>query len=453
MPEAHITDLLSLDRDVARGAAALARFRAELARDPEAVAEEQPLEVVRRVTGKSTYDALGALSPSAADVPLRDALREWVVALLLGRVVRDEDVELARATHDARGRFSGEPSALVDLRQAFRFAAAARTPIEVRLWLDAAAECAPDAAEVIRRRADKRLEAVRRLGFAHPWEAAVPAKHATLRNAAELLLRATQDLSESVVRPLLRDGGGPAAVIHASVGREAGEGWPAHLGERWLRELFGDELRGLAVVLPALPQALGASSFMRALHALGFAARGAAVGKATPFSLGHDPAGRSGQRLGYVFAALALDPHWQARALGVGRQTAGSQARILARTALLHIRLQAARLLLGDDADVAPRDRFAELGARVLGGSLDGRLRGAWPAARDDEPARFVGLLEARALAEALRDRFDIDWYRNPRAFTHLRAVSSLPSRDPIEPAPLEAAAEGLARAFEAVIG
>jgi hypothetical protein len=453
MPEAHISDLLSLDRDVARGAIALARFRGALAKDPESAADDQPLEPVRRVTGKSTYDALGALTPSVADVPLRDALREWGVALLLARVVREEDVELSRALHAADGRFAGDPPAKVGLRQAVRGAVAAADAGEVRLWLDAAAECGPPVAAIVRRRAAKRLEAVHRLGLAHPWETVVPAKLATLRNAAELLLRATQDLSETVLRPLLREGGGPANVLHAAVARDAGEGWPAHLGERWLRDTFGAGLSGLRFNLPGLPKAFGASSFMRALGALGFAVRGAAVGKATPFALGHDPGNRSGHRLGHSFAALALDPEWQIRALGVSRRTAQAQARVLVRTALIEVRLQAARLLLGDDAQVAPSDRFAELGPRVLGGTLDGRLRGAWPSVRDDEPARFVGLLESRALFEELRDRFDVDWYRNPRAWTFLRAVSSLPSREPVEAAALDSAAEGLARVFEAVIG
>ena len=36
---AHVTDLLSLDREVAHGAASLSRWRAELARDPEGAAE------------------------------------------------------------------------------------------------------------------------------------------------------------------------------------------------------------------------------------------------------------------------------------------------------------------------------------------------------------------------------------------------------------------------------
>jgi hypothetical protein len=452
-PDAHVSDLFSLDREVARGVSALGKWRAELARDPEAAAEVAPLEAVRRVTGKTTYDALGALAPVAADVPLRDALREWVVALLLARVAYDEDVELGRATADARGRFPGEPPALVSFRQAWRALAASRTVAEARLWLDVAAQCAPLLAEVTRRRADRRLEAVRRLGFAHPWETVVPAKRAALRSAAEHLLDATQDLGDAVVKPLLRDGQGPAAVLHAAVGREAGEGWPARLTERWLHDGFGPMLHGLAPALPAMPAALGASSFARALGALGFAVRDASVARATPFVLGHDSGARDSHRLGFVLAALAGDVEWQVRALGVGRRAAEAQARVFARTALVYVRLSAARLLLGDDADPAPRDRFDELGARVLSASLDGRLRGAWPAARDDEPARFVALLEAYDLTTFLRDRFDLDWYRNPRAWTHLRAASSVASREPIEPASLDAAALGLARALEAVVG
>lgn len=452
-PDAHVTDLFSLDREVARGAAGLARWRVELGRDAEAAAEQAPLEAVRRVTGKSTYEALGAMAPSLADVPLRDGLREWVVALLLARVVHDEDVELARARGEARGRFPGEPPALVSFPQAWRAIVAARTVPEVRLWLAAAAECGPRLAEIARRRADKRLEAVRRLGLAHPWETVVPAKHAALRATAERLLDATQDLADEVLGPLLRDGRGPAAVLHAAVAREAGEGWPARLGERWLHECFGAMLQGLRPVLPPLPEALGASSFARALGAMGFAVRDASVGKATPFVLGHDPGARASHRLGAVFAGLAGDVPWQMRALGVGRRTAAAQARVLGRTALVHVRLSAARLLLGDEASLAPRDRFDELGPRVLGGSLDGGLRGAWPAARDDEAARFVGLLEAHELAVTLRERFDVDWVRNPRAWAHLRAVSALASREPVDAAALDAAATGLARALEAVVG
>ncbi len=452
-PDAHVTDLFSLDREVARGAGLLARWRAELARDAQAAGEHAPLEVVRRVTGKSTYDALGSLVPSIVDGPLRDALRQWVAALLLARVVHDDDVELAKARSEARGRFAGEPPAVVTFQQAWRGVVASRTAAEVRLWLAAAAECAPEIADIARRRADKRLEATRRLGLAHPWETVVPAKHAALRSAAERLLDATQDLAGETLKPLLRDGQGPAAVLHALVGREAGEGWPSRLSERWLHDCFGAVLQGLRPVLPGLPEALGASSFARALDAMGFAVRDACVGKATPFVLGRHPGSRASYRLGAVFAGLTTDVEWQTRTLGIGRRAAAAQARVLGRAALVHVRLSAARLLLGDETKFAPRDRNDELGARVLGASLDARLRGAWPAARDDEAARFVALLEAHDLAATLRDRFDADWVRNPKAWTHLRAVSSLASSEPVEAASLDTAVTGLARALETVVG
>jgi hypothetical protein len=450
-PAPHVSDLFALDRDVSRGAGALARWRAELARDPASAADDAPLEAVRHVTGKSTYDALGELSPSAADVPLRDGLRSWIVALLLARVVGDEDVELARLAHDERGRFGGDEPKLVAFRDAVRGAVAARTIGEVRLWLEAMADVAPRLLGVARRRAEKRVEAVRRLGLAHPWETVVPAKHGAVRAAAARLLDATQDLSEAVVGPFARDGGA-AAVLHAVVGRDAGEGWPARLGERWLHDVTGGASQGMRLALGTLPRAVGASSFARALGRLGFAVREASVGKATPFALGREPGARASHRLGAVFASLACDVDWQARTLGIGRRTAHAQVRVLARTALVHARLSAMRLLLGDEATFAPRDAFSELSARVLGASLDPSLLG-WPAARDDEPSRFVALLESLDVAVALRDRFDVDWIRNPRAWTHLRAISALPSTEPIAEGALDAAATRLARALEALIG
>jgi hypothetical protein len=450
---AGVADLLALDRDVARGVDALARWRAELARDPEAVAGLDPLDAVRRVAGKTTYDALGALEPSALDVPLRDGLRAWVAALLLARVTRDEDVAWAREAHEARGKFAGDEPALVAWTTAWSSLPAARTVGDARLWLDAASEAGPRLADVARERAAKRLEAARRLGLGHPWDAAIPGGRAALRGAAEALLRATDDLAAAVNRAVVREGVGPAAVIHAAVGRDAGEGWPARLGARWLDEAFRDRPRTLRPALPALPRALGASSFARALAAFGFALRGAAVARATPFALGHEPGRRASHRLAAVFGSLAADVAWQTHVLGVGARTAHAQVRVVARAILLTVRLDAARLLLGDEADLAPRDAFAELGTRLFGSALDARLRGAWPAARDDEPARFAAALEAPSLGDELRDRFDVDWFRNPRAWTHLHAVSALAPREAVDAAALDTAARGVARRLEAVLG
>jgi hypothetical protein len=172
-----------------------------------------------------------------------------------------------------------------------------------------------------------------------------------------------------------------------------------------------------------------------------------------PFALAHEPGARWAPRAGATFASLAADPEWQTRVLGVGKRTALAQSRVLARTLLLDLRLQAARVLLGDAADFAPRDRFAELGSRLFGAELDERLRGAWPEARHDDGSRLLGAIEAHGFVRELREQFDADWFRNPRAWMHVRAVSALAPRElPAAEATL-AAVDALARSLEGVLG
>jgi len=452
--DTHAQDLLALDRDVARGAAAYARWRAALGRDPRAHAQDEPLEPVRRAAGRSTWHALGELAPSAADAPLRDALRQWVAWLTQARIGHPDDVAWATESLEPRGRFAGEPPRLASWREAWRGVTAARTVAEARLWIGAAAEAASPLAEVARTRAGRRVEVAHRFGVEHPWAQVIDVPVARLRAAAARLLDATEDLSRAVWREALRGGeGGAPAVLQAAMAREAGEGWPARLTVRWLEETFGlPSAHGWRPDLPPMPPALGAASFARALQAFGVGVR---LGAASPlpFAIAREPAPIAAHRFGFAFAALAADAEWQARALHVGRRTASDQARVLARTALLDARLHAARLLLGDPASFAPRDRFDELGARLFGAALDARLHGAWPAARDDEPARLVALLEARPFFDELRERFDVDWFRNPRAREHLRALAAGPARAPVDVDSLDARADTLARAFEGALG
>jgi hypothetical protein len=450
MSDTRVDDLRSLDRDVARASKALAQWRAKLGRDPEEHAEADPLEPVRRVAGKSTWDALRALAPPASEVPLRDALITWVAALTMARLVREDDVAWARAAAEARVPFQGEPPRRVSWREAWRGVVAAKSAGQAGLWLAAAAEVGESLASIARTRAERRGEIARRLGREHPWELLDVGPPAALRAAARRLLDGTEDLARAVWKDAR---GGAAEVLHGAVGREAGEGWPAHLARRWLEETFGDALAGLRVELPPLPAALGAASFMRALGAVGFAARLAAAPTPMPYALAREPGARAAHRLGFVFAGLAADVEWQTRALGLGRRTAMRQARVLARTALLDARLHAARLLLAGDAAPTPRDLFDELGHRLFGLPLDARFRGAWPEARDDEPARFVALVEARSYADALRDGFDVDWFRNPRAWAHVRAVSAGPAAEPHDDKALDAGVDRLARAFEGALG
>jgi hypothetical protein len=455
MANPNTDDLLSFDRDVARGWSALARWRDVLSRDPDEHAGEDPLEAVRRVAGKSAWDALGRLAP---DAPLRDALRLWVYALTQARIAREDEVAWARAAVVPRGRFSGEPPRLVSWKQAWRGVVGSRTVAETRLWMEAAGDAGPELGALARARAGRRVEVARRLGLEHPWSPLVAAPVDALLRLARKLLDATEDLSHAVWREALRGEAGAPAVLHAAVARDAGEGWPTRITARWIGETMAPGGGGIDVDLPSLPAALGASSFARALYGFGFAVRaspasGAGGSRAPVFAIAREPAFASAHRLAFVFAALPADPLWQTRALGVGRRTALAQARALARTALLEVRMHAARLLLGDESSFATRDVFDEIGPRLFGAPLDARLRGAWPIARDDEPARLLALLQAPAQALALRERFDADWYRNPHAWTHLRATGAAPAREAIDVPALEAGLDVLARALEESLG
>jgi hypothetical protein len=294
----------------------------------------------------------------------------------------------------------------------------------------------------------------RRFGIGHPWAALVGVGVEALRATARQLLDATDAIAEEAWRPVRRAcaDDAVAATLHEAVGRGATEGWPPRVTSRWLADVFPPQAtRAGALSLEALPATLGAASFARALAAFGRAVR--LSGSPTPFVLARDPASLAAHRLGFVFAALVTDAEWHVRVLGLGRRTAMAQARVLARSALLEARLHAARILLGDEASFAREDAFDELGLRLFGAPIDRRLRGAWPAARVDEPARLVALLQALEMSRGLRERFDADWYRNPRAWEQLGAQGAAPAREGVEADALVGQVSALARAFEEALG
>jgi hypothetical protein len=450
-------DLFTLSRDVARAVGALSRWRSELEADSQVDGHraegEDPFDGLRHVAARSTVQALAELSPSGVDVPLRHALMRWVSALVQERIALEDDAARARAMSAPSGRFEGEPPRRVTWRQAWRGLVGARTAAEVHLWLAAAADCATPLAVANRARAARRVEVARRLGHKDPWEPLIDVPRGTLRASAQRLLDATEDVSRAVWKEALGGADSPGARLCLAVGRDAGEGWPARLTAAWFDEAFGGGPRGLPIEMGALPHPTGAASFARALAVFGFAARLAAAPSSLPFALARDPAFVGAHRLALVFGSLPTDVVFHRKALGLGRRTAVAQSRVLVRTALLDARLSAARILLGDEVAFSPKELFAELGMRLFGKPLDPRLAAAWPAARDDEPARWVALLEARPLRDALREQFDSDWFRNPHAWSHLRGEGSVAAREPVSPDGLESAAGALARAFEEALG
>jgi hypothetical protein len=410
------SDLGSIDRDVGRAHAEWRAWMRDLASDPDRAADVEPLDRWRHVAGKSLYDTLRAAKPSAADAPLRDALVRWVFALLLARVGHPVEVELARAIAEKSAHARLPRPHLASWREAWRGLVVAETTTERRSWLDAATERAPQLASVLRRRAQRRDEAAHRLGLAHQ-DALFPVSRESLVAAAIALLECTDGLARDELaaarkKAELEDDPPRAAdAIAIAVARDAPEGWPARLSPAWLEATFAPFVRGLRLEAPRTEAALGGSSFARACSAFGASFRAATASPSLPFALARDPQFAAMHQVASVFGALPAWRAFQKRVLGNGARVSANQARVLART-------------------------------------LPSALAGAWPPAHDDAPARLLGLITAAALQRELVDRFDEDWFANPRAALHLRAIGSGPAYAESVPT-LEEPVRETARAFE----
>jgi hypothetical protein len=452
------SDLLSFDRDVARAFAAWSSWKQDIGRDPTLRADEEPLERWRHVAGKSLYETLRDLSPSAADVPHRDALRRWVYALTQARITQGLDAEMARAEHDKSAHATVPVAHLASAHEAWRGILEGATAHERRAWLDVAAERGPALASIARRRTERRVEAAHRIGLANE-DALFAVPRDGLVSAAIALLDRTDDIAREALHDARKRGAfdddPPLAVdaIAIAVARDAPEGWPARLTWQWLDATFGAFTKGLRLEAPRLLAPIGASTFARVCASFGASIRVAGASPSLPFALARDPQFTAMHRFAAVFGALPASPAFQRRVLGNGARVASAQARVLARTALLHARLEAARFLTSRAPGVIP---FDDLTHRLFAAPLPSALAGAWPRADDDAPARLVGLLTAPALARDLVGRFDEDWFANPRAVRHLRAIASGPAHEDASPEPgadLAKTIAPLARAFEEACG
>ncbi|WP_437734265.1 hypothetical protein [Sorangium sp. So ce1335] len=481
-------DLIRLDRDVARAARAWRAALDDVTRrgpapaaadqDSAAAAEarariENPLGPFRRVSARTTYLELTGKTPSlgaelgiasapqaAAPDPtgLAAPLADWVYALTLERVVWADRVRLAAAWH--------APSILIDVpeparmspREALLGLLADPTDAGRQTFAEVLARGAGAVADAARILVERRQEAARRLDEARLAAVEIPCDPPDAAiGAAGALLRGTE--------PMLQPEAAWHAALGRAVGRDAASGWPARLSARWIEELFRSTrlTEGLAIDLGPLPRPLGAASFARALARFGAAlSRASARG---PFALAHAPADLRRARRAALFGGLVADPVFCARALGLGRGRALDQARATARSLLLSLRLDAATVSLvghaGQDggghvllrAARDRRDRFEEATAGALGASIPGVLAGVVPALDPDAAVRLAGALLAARDRRDLIERFDEDWFRNPRAAEALRDEDSAPPSSTSRRAGADDLEAGLAEMMRSLAG
>jgi len=157
--------------------------------------------------------------------------------------------------------------------------------------------------------------------------------------------------------------------------------------------------------------------------------------------------------LGRLLAGLCLEPRWLAAQLGVEKKDAPDLVRALALRELLRIRAGAAALRVATEVERGLSGRAWREAHRE---ALSAACLAAWDgvrASRDAQAAPLAatvrGFAEGERLRAALRDRFDEDWWRNPRTREHLAGLLAAGRLHGDEPASAVAAAAGLARVVE----
>jgi len=427
-----------LDHEIERAVAESRAARLELTDGAEPA---PPLEIHRRVSSRSTWLELGELA--GAD-PLAAAERDWVHLLTLERVLWSDRVRVATAWREPTIAMRDPESVRISPFEARRRLLREPVVARRRAWGDALARGSGALADAVRVLAERTAQAGGQLDAASTERLELPADPPeAIAAAASRLLDATAPLHE-------RAGAWPDA-LGAALGRDAAAGWPAHLGARWLEDVFrGTGLcDGLELRVGALPEPLGAASFARALAGLGAAIAAADAPPSAPFCMAHPPFDLRAARRAGLFASLAADPLFGRRVLGLGRDASREQAGRVARALLVSLRLDAARVLLRGGLLLSPRERperFEEVTARALGAPIPPSLAGVLPMLSAHDATRFAGTVLAASDRRSLIERFDEDWFKNPAAARALR------EEDAVLPASTRTTAEALEAGRDALV-
>ena len=153
--------------------------------------------------------------------------------------------------------------------------------------------------------------------------------------------------------------------------------------------------------------------------------------------------------LGELLGGLLLDPLFLGRAVELGARELPDLVRALSLSRLFALRARAAAFRVASEVE---RGTSGLAWRRAHREALSASSLAAWPdglAARDGDAAErgasLAGAAWAERLRRSLRERFDADWWRNPRTASHLAGLLAAGSAGPEkERPPLALAAEAL---------
>jgi hypothetical protein len=116
---------------------------------------------------------------------------------------------------------------------------------------------------------------------------------------------------------------------------------------------------------------------------------------------------------------LAMPHHVRGNGRGLSGREVETVSRACALSVLVSLRVDAARLLIDPDPSSC-----AEHVSRALGVPVPAGVAALIGCSGGEPRARVRAWAGALVLADRLRDAFDEDWYRNPRAEEPLRAAA-----------------------------
>lgn len=430
-------DLNALDDALAELLAAHREQKAALDETASPAAGRAPVDSPVRHSALLHPEVFHELAES--DDPLARALLSWLEILLDEKWAWDDSRQLAELRGSPRRTpHLDEPT---PIRSMVRGVLAGRTPGRRRDHGDALTASAADLSARAASAIEARRERARGARFGDVAEMAPD----VVSGLAEALLDRTDDLAAEAMRRGWVEG------LHATVGRAAGEGWPAKLTWRWVGEVFGDAgwFEGVAPALPAPPRPWGGASFARALGDLGAALLSASRPAILPRALHQHPFGLRRHRRYALFASIPTTSVFAQRVLGLGRERAEAHARAMSMAAVAALRVDAMRVLVASaltDGRSAAGERLAEISERLFGEPTPVVTLAVLPRLRPAHAAAFAGSVLAFDDGRSLSERHDLDWFRNPRAAAELRDAFEKPA----DLAPI--ASDDATRALDALV-
>lgn len=373
-----------------------------------------------------------ALTTFGADTPLERGIRSHVLWLLEKRLLFSHDATIADLAKESEGTLRLERSEPISFAAAKHGLLTESHPRRIEAYLAALAEAAPEVSAHVHARREARTEISKQLGIEAHDAPFLPVTPKLVSTAARLFLDRTNELAkfrQRSIKDVSADAGAVVATFIDLTAEAARTGFPAKLNHAWLHDAFPalatariDPRSGHPSArrwLRRLPEPYFATSFARALYQLG-GALGASVEETVSGCMQRsDPAEIHETTVGYAFSGLLLDSVFHRRALGLSSVDARIATRALAQSALVAVRIRAARVRAENDS---PR----ELAEEVFGAELPTNLERVFIHAHDDAKRDFLGVLRGIALGKLLRDTFDEDWFRNPRCSDFFLATEAI---------------------------